>query len=331
MLISMALFAFLTLETHAQSPTTGKQMFAFKFPTNQPLIYAVSIRSRTSTDNKIGDKTTVQSNTQEIHYNARLTVHKENPDGTTSVYFKPYNFEEVVDNVGVSHVVTEIHDLQIKSQQNGVVTIDTENKVGMRQANSVKIGVYPDLLSGYFEFDPAGKIVKCQGDIPFIDYWTGVLKERRSFFSIYFPNHPVGINESWAEVYLMNSGGGVMLDKPLTITNTFTRGTDLMTNGNSMATFVITGAERQQNINGSIEQTGQRTSMNIPLYDHKISGTFHFDQKRGILLDADTTQISEVSVNMLVQGNTATSHNTVETGLRINLIAEPLGQSQKRP
>jgi hypothetical protein len=329
LLVSAALFPFFALKTQAQAPTDDRQMFAFKFQTNQPLIYAISITTRSVTDNNIGGKTSLQSNTRKMHYNARLTGYKNNPDGTALVFFKPYRIEEDADNSGLSHIATQIRDLKIKSQQNGIVTIDTENNVGMGQANSIKISVYPMMLSGYFKFDPTGRILEFQGDLPFSDYWTEVLKAQLGFFSIFFPSHPVGIREGWTENISMNYSSGATLENPLTITNTFTREPDLMTNGNSVATFSITSGDHLQNISGYFEQNGQKSSLNISQFDHNAFGTFHFDRKRGILLDSNTKDTGEISMNMLVQGNTATSHVNITTETQISLITDPIDPNQK--
>lgn len=256
---------------------------------------------------------------------------QKNPDGTTMVSFKPYHFEEDLDNSGLGHVVTQIRDLKIKSRQNGIVTIDSENKVGMAQASQIKIGVYPNLLTGYFAFDPTGRTLKFQGDLPFIDYWTDVLKERLGFFSILFPNHPVGVQDTWTEGVSVNSSGGATLDNPLTVMYTFTRELDLMTNGNPITTFVTTSGDHSQNISGYFEQNEQRTGLNISQFDHSAYGAYHFDQKRGVLLDANTTDTGEVFINMLGQGNTATSHLNIETVFQMTLITEPIEPNQKQP
>ena len=261
LLVSATLFSFWALKTQAQAPANDRQTFTFKFQTNQPLIYAISITTRSVTDNNIGGKTSLQSNNRTIRYNVRLTGYKNNSDGTALVSFKPYHIEEDVDNSGLSHIATQIRDLKIKSQQNGIVTIDTENKVGMGQVNSIKISVYPMLLSGYFKFDPTGRIMEFQGDLPFSDYWTDVLKAQLGLFSIFFPSHPVGIREGWMENVSMNTSGGASLENPVTITNTFTRELDLMTNGNSVATFSITSGDHLQNISGYFEQNGQKSSL----------------------------------------------------------------------
>lgn len=328
-LAPVALFCLLTIGTCTQATADDSQLFAFKFQTNQPLVYAVSLKFRTVTDSNIGGKNSLVSNTREIRYKVQLTGYKKNPDGTTLVYFKPYDFAEDMDNVGLSHVVTQIRGLKIKSQQNGIVIIDTENNVGMGQANTSKISVYPNLLSGYFNFDPTGRTLKFEGDLPFIDYWTDMLKVRIGFFWIFFPDHPVGIQEAWTENISMIHSGGVALDNPPTFTNTFTRGLNLTTNGNPIATFDMTSADHLKNISGYSDQNGQKSRLNISQYDHNLFGTYHFDQKRGVLLDANTTETADISIDMLVQGNSATSHMNSKMETQINLITEPIETPQK--
>ena len=307
------------------------RIFTFKFQTNQPLTYAISIKSKTVSDNNIAGKTSLQSITQEIRYYARLTALRKGTNGTMWVSFKPNHLEEDLDNTGLSKIVTQIRDLKIKSWQNNIITIDTENNVGMGQANQLKVSVYPELLSGNFAFDPTGRIMKFQGDLPFSDHWNNVLKNRLGFFCFLFPNRPVGIRESWTQSFSMNSSGGATLDNPLIITNTFTRQQDLMTNGNTIATFEMTGADHLRNISGHFEQNGQKSGLNISQFDHDAFGTYHFDQKRGVLLDADSTDTGELTMNMLAQGNTATSQANITTEIRMSLITDPIEQSQKQP
>jgi len=277
---TIVLFCLLTIGVCARAAADDSRLFAFKFQTNQPLVYAVSLKFRTVTENNVGGKTTMLSNTRDIRYRARLTEYRMNPDGTTLVHFKPYHLAEDLDNTGQGHSVAQIRDLKIKSLQNGIVTIDTENNVGMGQANSIRINVYPNLLSGYFNFAPSGRTLTFEGDLPFVDYWTGMLKGRLGFFYLYFPDHPVGIHETWTETILNSSSGGVTLDNPLTFTNTFTREPDLTTNGNPVATFDMTGGDHLQNISGYSEQNGQKSSLNISQMDRNTFGTYQFDQKR---------------------------------------------------
>ncbi len=325
----IVLFCLLAMEMRAQTTAGDSQLFAFKFQTNQPLVYEFSLKTRTTTENNIGGKTSLANNTTDLRYRVRMTYYKKNPDGTTFVYFKPYRVAEDMDFVGPNHLVSQIRGLKIKSLQNNVVTIDTENNVGMSQVNPIKLGIYPVMLSGYFNFDPTGRTLKFEGDIPFIDYWTEMFKAKIGYFSILFPNHPVGIREAWTENFSMNTCGGAALDNPLTFTNTFTRGLNLMTNGNPIAAFDMTSADHLQNISGYVEQNGQKSSLNISQFDHNAFGTYHFDQKRGVLLDSKTTDTGEISVEMLVQGNSATSHFNIETEMQINLITEPIEAQAK--
>jgi len=328
-LTPIVLFCLLAMEMRAQTTTDDSQLFAFKFQTNQPLVYAFSIKTRTMTENNTGGKSSLANNTTDIRYRVRMTYYKNNPDGSTFVYFKPYRVAEDMDIVGPNHFVLQIRGLKIKNLQNNVVTIDTENNVGMSQVNQIKHGIYPVMLSGYFNFDPMGRTLKFEGDLPFIDYWTEMFKARLGYFSILFPNHRVGIQEAWTENYPMNTCGGAVLDSPLTFTNTFTRGLNLMTNGNPIASFDMTSANHLQNISGYIDQNGQKSSLNISQFNRDSFGTYHFDRKRGVLLDSKTTDTDDISIEMLVQGNSATSHYNIKTEMQINLITEPIEAQEK--
>lgn len=327
-LVPIALFFLLGIEAYSQTPADDSQPFAFKFQINQPLIYRFSLKTRTATENNIGGKTSLTGKTSVIRYDVRLTGYRKGNDGSTLVHFEPYNISEDMDIVGPNHLITQVRGLKIKSQQDGIVTIDTENNVGMGQANQIKISVYPTMLSGYLNFDPTGRTLKIEGNLPFIDYWTDVLKTKMGFFCIFFPKHPIGIQEAWTESLSMTSSSGATLDYPLTITNTFTRGLNLTNNGNPMATFNMTSADHLQNIGGYFEQNGQKSSLNFSQFNHNAFGTFHFDQKHGVLLDAKTTDTGDISLEMLMQGSSATSHINITMDMQIdlitNMITEPV-------
>jgi len=300
-----------------------KQLFAFKFSTNQPLVYAVTIKSRTVADNNIAGKTSLVKNSSELRYKMRLTGWRKNADGTMTVLYKPFEVEQDLDVFGTSHVVTQIRGLKIRSLQNGIVVIDTEKNVGMAQVKSIKTGIYPAMLSGYFDFEPTGRAKKYEGDLPFIDHWTDTLKQDIGFFHIVFPDHPVAVREEWTQNTTMISSGGATLADPLTTTNTFARDLDLMSNGIPVAVFGMTSANHLQNLSGYFEQMGQKSSLNISQFDHNAFGTFHFDPKQGVLLDAKTTDTGAISMEMLVQGNTATSHVDIQVDAQMTLLTEP--------
>ena len=114
-LVPVALFCLLAIETYAQTTADDRQLFAFEFQTNQPLVYAFWLKTRTVTDNNIGGKPSLTKNTTETRCKVRLTGFRKNADGTTSVHFKPYHIEDDVDIVGPNHVVTQVRGLKIKS------------------------------------------------------------------------------------------------------------------------------------------------------------------------------------------------------------------------
>jgi hypothetical protein len=328
-LVASVLFSILMAETLAQAAPNDSQLFAFKFQTNQPLVYAVLVKTKTTTDMNIGGKTSLQSQTMVISYKVRMSYYKNYQDGTTGVYFKPYDLAEDTEMNGTAHLVTQIRGLKIKTLQNNIVTIDTDNNVGMAQAGPIKLSIYPMLMSGYFNFDPTGRIVKFQGDPPFIDYWTNVLSTQIGYFSIFLPNHPVGQQEAWTENASVKYNNGIELDEPITITNTYTREPDLVTNGITVATFDLTSGELQQNISGYFELNGQRSSLNISQFNHNGFGTYHFDQKRGGLLDANATENGGFSVEMMAMGNTVNSQINMEREFQINLIDDPVVPEKK--
>jgi hypothetical protein len=318
---------FLCLALSSAGPVAAaddSQLFAFNFATNQPLTYAITVKIKTMTDTSLGGKSSLISNSSELRYKARLTAYKKKADGTTLVYFRPYEVAQDADAIGPNHIVTQIRGLKIKCVQNGITIIDTDKNVGMGQVIQIKNGIYPTMLSGTMDFDQTGVVRKLEGDLPFVDYWTNILKKTVGFFQIQFPDHQLAVRDTWTKSITLTSNGGVSLTDPLAVTNTFTREPDEMTNGAPVAVFSMSSSDHLQNLSGYFEQMGQRSSLNIPQYEHSGFGNFHFDTSRGVLLDAKATDSGDISIEMLVQGNTGTSHINLRTEMQMELITEPV-------
>jgi hypothetical protein len=228
-----------------------------------------------------------------------------------------------LDSVGPNHIVTQIRGLKIKMQQNGIPLVDTERNIGMGQANTMKPNIYPPMLSGFMYFDANGTVQKTAGDLPFIDRWNTIFKQQMGVFYIRLPAHPVGLHESWTVTMPLNANGAVAVAEPLFTTNTFTRDLDSANDGNPVACFNITAADHLQNVAGYYEQMGQKTSMNMPEFNHSTFGSFQFDRKRNVIVSSKITDTADATTEMVVQGNTASSHITLQNESTVTLIPAP--------
>jgi hypothetical protein len=315
---------FASTNAHSETATNSSagQFFKFKFKLNQPLIYAVQVKSRTISDNSAGSRSQLTRNSSELRYKIKLTAVSTNQDGTTTVYFEPSDFEQDTETVGASgRITTYYRGLDIVGRQNDIVMVDTTKGVGMSQAKNLKLGIYPFLLSGYFDFNPAGIITKLDGDLPFMDHWKENLKFSTGIFQITFPTNIISVRDSWTNyITLKNVAGVVFNGDGIVQTNVFTRELDSTTTTNgSTASFSLYESDIDRDIGGYVEQSGQQTSIVIPERTESAHATFHFDQKLGRLIDMKKTVKMTGSVSMMIQGNAATGHddNEVESSMQL--------------
>lgn len=301
----------------------ARQLFKFKFALNKPLVYAVEYKSRTVSDISGGNRNSLTRNSSDVRYKIKLTAVSANQDGTTTVYYEPSDFEEDIEIVGPQgRVNTTTHGLDIVTKQNDIVMIDTSKGIGMSQAKNAKLPIYPALLSGYLYFEPSGNVKSLNGDLPFIDHWQDNLKYDTGFFHIIFPTNTISVRDSWTNnVAIKNVGGAFFTGDGIIQSNVFTRELDSSTDSNSIACFSLYESDINQNLAAYLEQGGQRTSMVVPECDDSINATFHFDQKQGRLIDVKETQKASNSMSIMVQGNSADSHNDLEMESSMTLVS----------
>ena len=318
------------LSAKVQAETTtnsdASQIFKFKFELNKPLVYALESKYRSVNDASAGTRNSLTRTSTETRYKIRLTAVSTNEDGTTTVYYEPYDFEQDVESVGASGRNTiSARGLNIISKQNDIVVVDTSKEIGMSQAKNLKLPIYPSLLSGYFDLDSAGNVKKLDGDLPFIDYWQGNLKFQLSFFQIIFPTNTVAIRDSWTNYLALKNAGGVVFNGDgIVQPHVFTRELDSSANSGtnaSIACFSLYESDSYQNFGGYLDQFGQKTSIAIPDHTESMNATFHFDQKLGRLVDMKKTSKTHDSFNMMVQGNASNGNNDADGENSVNLIS----------
>jgi hypothetical protein len=292
---------------------SGDSATRFNFSKNHPLIFAVESTTRTVTSRtmhmEMGDSYSVIQNSVVMRYKLKLTPVRKSTDGTWTLHYEPldrHELEETIDENG--HVSTSIDNLDVKSSRDNVVVIDTVNGIGSIQAKPFKHGVYPKLLSGYFDFKPTGAISKVDGDLPFIDFWTDTIKYQVGFFAFVFAPGPGPHGACWtADITLkdlqetIKLGGNGILE-----TNQFCRDEHAATSNGRNLAYVGSLEAHQKNLAGNMDLMGQDTKVNITDFDHSKSGTFQFDPQIGCLTDGNQQESVKISLELMYKGNPVT-------------------------
>ena len=299
------------------------QIFQFKFVPNKPLIYAISVKTQTMNDNRGAGRSSLNRNTVESRYKIKLTAKDTNQDGTTTVCYEPFDFEQDIQFVGAGgETDTSIRGLDIVSRQNGILVMDTTKSIGTAQAQNMKQQIFPRLLSGYFDFAPAGQIKKFGGDLPFVDTWQGSLKFNMNIFYIVFPTNIVAVRDSWTNSYASKSAGGMVFSGDGIVQPwVYTREADQTTTNGVFACFNLCESDINKNMNGYFDQLGQQTSVAVPEHSDRMAGSFQFDPNSGYLVSAKKTDKTHDDFNVSVQGSPVEGHIDSDIEILINLIS----------
>jgi hypothetical protein len=298
--------------------SNGGQFFKFKFELNKPMIYAIARKSRAVSDVSGSGRNSLTRNSSETRFKIRLTAINTNSDGTTTVFYEPFDFEQDGESVGAAgQINTTTRGLNIVVKQNGIVTIDTARSVGMAQAKNAKYPVYPMLLSGYLNIDDTGYVKSLDGDLPFIDQWQENLKYSIGFFGIVFSTNIISSQDSWTNYLTLKNFGAFYLDRTLIQTNIFARGIDSATNTVSFSLFQSGNGE---NFTGYIEQMGQRTSAAMPNCLMSKSATFLFNRQLGRIISVKQNEKMDNTTSIISQAGSATGHDNVELESSMTLV-----------
>jgi hypothetical protein len=301
----------------------GAQLFQFKFDPNKPLTYQFEVKSGQMNDTTVGQRSTLTRTTVDTRFKVRLTAVGTNADGTISVYYEPYDYEQDSRSSGPSgEIECSTRNLDVVSKQNGIVTVDTQNGVGRSQWLTMKQSVYPHLLSGYMDFDLGGRVEKFEGDLPFIDNWQHFLQYSSNLFYIVFPANGLAITDTWTNYYHYNTAGPVAFDNGGIVQPwSFTRGPDQAGTNGPLATFTLYMSYDDKDLTGYTDQGGQRSAIDIPEQVESMNASFQFDQKRGCLVSMTQSENLHGDMNMVLQGNSATAHDESENNTTITLIS----------
>lgn len=298
----------------ATSTAVTNPVLAFKFPANEPLIYSVEIKSKTTSERTAGNpmamsaQNSLTRNSAETRFKIKFTALSKAPDGLIKVRYEPFDFEQDIDVTSPQGKLTAtIRGLEVTGTQNGILVMDTSKNIGLAQAKPLKATVLPLLLSGEMDFDAAGNIRKFRGDLPFTDYWQDKLKLEVGLFDITFPTNAMAVGDTWNVNRTIENMEGLVLSESLSETNTFFRGTN-STDKAGLATITLSAVTARNNLPARVEQMGQANNVSITEIKHEKSGTFHFDIARGCLTDEAVSETASLSMGTLAQGNSITMH-----------------------
>lgn len=288
------------------------------------MIYAVEIKNAEKRDTQVGARTSSKQSTVDTRYDIRLTAVQTNEDGSLSVYFEPFDFQQEVHTLGPGgQTDMTTSNLTIVSKQNGIVMVDTGKGIGLATAQNLKLSVYPRLMSGYMNFEPSGLIKGFDGDLPFVDHWQQLLNYTSNIFYIAFPARPIAVGEAWTNYYNLKSAGPANLDGQGVIQPWgYVREADEATTNGSVAAFSLQMADDYKDISGEIDQGGQQTDISIPKYNEDMSGSFEFDQKRGCLVSMTGASRLHFDLNMVVAGNSGEGHNDSAERISLKLLPQ---------
>ena len=321
-------FATACLAQFALTAAAGDSNNKFNFSMNHPLVFAVESTTKTVTSRTMhmetGDTFSVIQNSVETRYQLKLTPIRKGKDGVWTLRYEPLDRQELLETVDDNgRVSTSIHNLDIKSTRDSVVAVDTANGIGMTEAKSLKQGVYPKLLSGYFDFKPTGVISKVDGDLPFIDFWTDTIKYQVGFFDFVFASEPVSRGQPWtANITLKDLQGTIRLGDGILETNRFTQDEHAPTsNGHNLA-FVGSLVAHQKNFTGDMDLMGQAARVTITDFDHNKSGKFEYSPDDGCLVNGNQQESVKVSLNVTYKGNPVTMQTDLEISSKFQLVKD---------
>jgi len=296
---------------------------------NHPLVFAVESNTKTVTSRTMhletGDKYSVIQNSVETRYQLKLTPVRKAHDGTWTLHYEPMDRQEIMDVIDDDgHVSTTIHNLDIRSTRDDKVEVDTAAGVGYTQGKTLKEGVYPKLLSGFFDFKPDGEISKVDGDLPFIDFWTDTIKYQVGFFDFIFPPNPVSRGDSWnANITLKDLQGTIRLEGDgILETNIFKRDEHAATAGPHILAYAGSLLAHETGLMGDMDLMGEETKVKITDFNHTKNGKYQYDPDAGCLSDGSQDENVTVTVELAYKGNPVTMKTELHITSKFQLMRD---------
>lgn len=316
--------------------TAGQQApgpFQFRFAPGQPLSYAITTRMKVDMDMRVAGEGVKTSVDFTVRYTARLTPKGPAAGDVTTLAMATSDVQGDWNISGpAGNIVLKLRGQDVTGTQNGAVIIDTQKEIGTAQAKDIKREMAALYLSGQMDLDSRGRIREFRGDIPFVEFWKEANQASVGFFGIVFPENPVPVGGTWTEKVVLKKMGEIHLEgEGLPCTVTFTRQPDTSVGGRPVAQFRLAAPFSQNNLVGRLEQLGETTRLNIPVFRRQAAGTVRFDPQQGLLLEADTKIDADASMNASVQGQQLNMAMKIEADLRLKWIPEGAGQGKDTP
>lgn len=276
----------------------------FKFTPGQPLSYAMTTRMKMEMDMTTAKGSAKTKVDVTLRCNVKLTPKAEANPGLTTCVLSTSDIDGDWDISGpAGNVVLKVRGAQMTGTQNGNVIIDTEKDIGTAQAKDFKKEIAALYLSGQMDLDSRGNIKDIRGETPFVEFWKEANEASVGFFGIVFPEKPVAPSGSWSEKVALKKMGEILLEgEGLRCTVTFTRQPDTTVQGKPVALFKLSAPFAEKDLVGTLQQMGQKTKLSIPTFRRTATGTVHFDQAKGVLIDSDTKIDADATMNANIQG-----------------------------
>ena len=305
------------------SARAGGDDFSFHFPARQPAVYSVEMKINTSTTMSANSRDVNITSKSDVRFKFQLLALGPSSNGIVAVSYKPYDFEGDWDTINASgRILSTLRGYDVRATQNGILLYDSQRGIGMGQADKARRDMINIFLSGTVDFDSSGDFKSAQGDVPFVYFFNDQKKKQEDFFDLVFPRHLIKAGDGWQKVITKNSvGGDIKLDIGLSYTNNYTRAADIMTNGESVATFELASTANVADQTGYYEQPGQNVSLSISQYSHDASGVFHFDTGRGLMVDDESTTKDDFDYAALIQEKSLTGHTIVSDETTLQLLS----------
>src|ERR1700722_311387 len=118
-------FGLAVVEAQTTTNDDGSLLFKFKFDPKRPLTYAIEYKVSQMSDNEVGQRSSLTRSTTETRYNIKLTPAATNQDGTISIWYEPFDYEQDGHSTGPSgQIDSTVRGLAMRIRQNGIVTVD---------------------------------------------------------------------------------------------------------------------------------------------------------------------------------------------------------------
>jgi|GEM_PF-2683400 len=289
-------------------PKSTEPPFIFQYM-EDTLVYSMNMEIETSSDVESGGATQHIEMAYSLHYDFKLTQTEESNAQWHRLRLEPSNIQGHWDVKGPGgHIVVTLDsNAQMKGTQDETLLFDTENGIGVDQAQEFKKEIYPLYLSGSMELDSLGNLGKFYGDLPFEEFWNEATLGQIGMFGIVFPEKSVAVGQKWQKSLTMKKMSPIELDgKGVKVPIIFTRIADSLEAEKRLNVFDISSSFKYKNLSGTMAQSGMTFKVKIPQMDRIGSGRILFDKTRGVLIHAESNNNIIARMSLALEGETAT-------------------------